>query len=71
MKNELKPLSRAEMKEIKGGVTQYLLWHCQDVAGGPYISVGCSTADPAGRPNCPEYSCYTDNVKCPSPTGCS
>ena len=71
MKIETKPLSRAEMKKVSGGVGQLYVWHCQDYAGGPYISVACSSGDPAGRPNCPEYACINTGVTCTTATGCS
>jgi hypothetical protein len=65
-----KKLSREEMKSISGGIILHI-WHCQDVPGGPYISVACSSGNPAGRPNCPEYSCFDTGVSCSTATGCS
>jgi len=74
MKNS-KKLSRDEMKLVIAGTGQLTVWHCQDVPGGPYISVACATGDPIvvfGTSHCPEYSCFNTGVACsPSSGGCS
>ena len=63
MKTETKPLSRAEMKQVTGGMPQKYIWYCADYAGGPTGPPGtCAATNPVTF--CGEYSCYNTGVLC-------
>ncbi|MBB3056709.1 hypothetical protein [Mucilaginibacter gotjawali] len=63
MKKEMKPLSRAEMKKVTGGVLMKYIWHCRDTATSDYMIAGtCASSDPSAF--CGEYSCLNSGVVC-------
>jgi len=63
MKKLMKPLTRAEMRTVTGGVGQKYIWHCQDTPTSGFMIAGtCSDSNPAVF--CGEYSCINSGVTC-------
>ncbi len=69
MKTFGQPLTREELKMVKGGTGQQYKWYCNYELNGPYSFETCSDTNPTIK--CFTYSCYNLGETCSNFPGCT